>query len=125
MTLPPIPTGAERLLLVEGPDDIMFFDKLIEHVTSKTNETLDFSKFAALPFGGAQQLVSSLELLARDSLYDQISHIGIVRDSDFDTDAFASVCSAIITSTDSRQLQTCLCQSRSSLLLKSNHTFLF
>ena len=95
MTLPPIPAGAEQLLLVEGPDDIMFFDKLIEHVKSKTNESLDFSTFAALPFGGAQQLVNSLELLARDPQYDQISHIGVVRDSDYNTDAFASVCSAI------------------------------
>lgn len=95
MSIPPIPEGKSRLLLVEGPDDMLFFGKLIEHLQSKTPDTLDFTNFAALPFGGAQQLVSSLELLARDPKYDQVSHIGIVRDSDYNTDAFASVCSAI------------------------------
>lgn len=95
MSIPPIPEGKSRLLLVEGPDDILFFAKLVEHLECSAPERLDFTMFAALPFGGAQQLVSSLELLARDPRYDQVSHIGIVRDSDYNTDAFSSVRSAI------------------------------
>lgn len=95
MSIPPISEGKSRLLLVEGPDDILFFARITEHLERRLSETIDFTTFEILPFGGAQQLVSSLELLARDPRYDQVSHIGIVRDSDYSTDAFASVCSAI------------------------------
>lgn len=95
MSIPPISEGKSRLMLVEGPDDVLFFAKLTEHLERSSPESFDFTKFETLPFGGAQQLVSSLELLARDPRYDQVSHIGIVRDSDYNTDAFASVCNAI------------------------------
>ncbi|MCY4538390.1 MAG: hypothetical protein OXE52_09210 [Chloroflexi bacterium] len=95
MTLPPIPEGKTRLLLVEGSDDKMFFESLVAHLESKAQQLLDLTGFEVLPFGGAQNLVNSLELLARDPRYDKVSHIGIVRDSDYNTDAFASVCSAI------------------------------
>ena len=95
MTLPPIPEGKTRLLMVEGPDDIMFFERLASHLAGKAQEFLDLTDFEILPFGGAQNLVNALELLARDQRYGKVSHIGIVRDSDYNTDAFASVCSAI------------------------------
>lgn len=80
MSIPSISQGKSRLLLVEGPDDILFFAKLTEHLRRSTSGTVDFSVLEVLPFGGAQQLVSSLELLARDPRFDQVSHIGIVRD---------------------------------------------
>lgn len=95
MSLPPIPEGKTRLLLVEGRDDRMFFDKLATQLEGKAQQVLDQHSFEILPFGGVHKLVNSLELLARDPRYDQITHIGIVRDSDYNTDAFASVCSAI------------------------------
>ena len=90
-----IPEGKTRLLLVEGTDDKTFFDELISHMERKASSALDRNSLAIVPFGGLQNLVQSLGVLARDPNYDIVSHISIVRDSDYHTDAFASVCSSI------------------------------
>ena len=95
MTQPLIPVGMTRLLLVEGPDDIEFFKRLIAYMNSDMASQLLFSDYAITCYRGKDNLANYLYQLSQDPSFDVLTHLGIVRDSDFNTDAFQSICSAL------------------------------
>ena len=90
-----IPPDKTRLILVEGADDVEFFRRLIGIWEADPSLPLLVSDFAIMPFEGKDRLASFLYQLTQDSRFARLTHIGIVRDADYDTDAFASIVSAI------------------------------
>ena len=85
-----IPEGKSRLLLVEGKEDQEFFIQLGYH--------LQFSKetpLHILQYEGKDKLARFLYQLIQNPNFNQVLQIGIVRDADYNTDAFQSVQSAI------------------------------
>ena len=79
----------DRLLLVEGPDDEVFFVKLIELMGIGDDIHI-------VAYGGKDSLKHYLLELLNDTNYmSNRKHIGIVRDADYNTDAFASIVSAL------------------------------
>lgn len=77
------------LLLVEGSDDEVFFKKFLQHL--KIDDDIHI-----VPYGGKTELRSYLLAILNDSDYPRNrKHIGIVRDSDRNTNAFDSVLSAL------------------------------
>lgn len=85
-----IPQGKSRLLLVEGKEDQEFFIKLGGHVTSTDDWPIHINQFE-----GESKLTDFLIALARHPSFSQLSTVGIVRDADFNTNAFNSVQDAI------------------------------
>ena len=84
-----IDENADRLLLVEGPDDEVFFLKLVEHMGIGD----DIQIFS---YGGKDNLKSYLLAILNDVNYSRNrQHIGIVRDADYNTNTFHSVVSAL------------------------------
>lgn len=92
-----IPEGKTRLILVEGKDDIEFFKRLVSHLQSTGTPLPNYSNCEILGFGGKDKLANFLFQLINDPAFDKVTHIGIVRDFDFDTDAFSSIRSALRT----------------------------
>ncbi len=84
-----IPEGTSRLLLVEGKEDKEFFIQLGSHL--KFPEGIPW----ILPYEGKNNLAGFLYQLIQNSNFKQVSQIGIVRDADYETDAFQSVRTAI------------------------------
>ena len=87
---PRIPEGKSRLLLVEGKEDQEFFIKLGDHLTSTDDWPIQISQYE-----GKSELTDFLIALTKLSSYSQLKAIGIVRDADFNTNAFHSVQDAI------------------------------
>ncbi len=84
-----IPSDKSRLLLVEGADDVVFFRKLTEH--------LDIShQIHLVNYEGRNNLLNYLIAILSDANFaNNREHIGIVRDADYNTNAFDSVISAL------------------------------
>lgn len=95
MTEDLIPDGKTRLLLVEGRDDRLFFSFLIEHLGEELQRSSVIEQLATQSYDGKDNLARSLGLVVNHRNFKDLTHIGIVRDSDFGTDAFSSVRSAI------------------------------
>ncbi len=86
-----IPDGKTRLLLVEGDDDEIFFRNFVDHLAASSDTRLLVSEFAIIQYGGRNQLTLRLRDLKKADNFEHITHIGIVRDSDYNTDALRSV----------------------------------
>jgi hypothetical protein len=77
-----------RLLVVEGVDELNFFQSLIRHT--------GISGIQVLPIGGKAKLQDKLKLLKSSPNFEAVMTIGVVRDSDNDPEsAFKSVRSAL------------------------------
>lgn len=83
---PRIPAGKTRLLLVEGKEDQEFFIRL-----GGGPPTTDGWPIQINQYGDKSQLEDFLIALAGLPRFGQVETIGIVRDADFNTDAFQSV----------------------------------
>ena len=91
-----IDANAARLLLVEGRDDEVFFLKLLEHMGISDD-------ILVVSYGGKDNLKRYLLAILNDVNYARNrQHIGIVRDADYNTDAFDSVVSALGHANDNR-----------------------
>lgn len=86
----PIPSGKSCLLLVEGKDDEAFFSEII----SRLNHP-QASQLHIMQYGGKDQLSARLREFTRDPKFKDVLRLGIVRDKDFNTNAFNSVLSHI------------------------------
>lgn len=82
------PEPFSRLLLVEGDDDKAFFLALTQHLKLSGSVWI-------YSYEGRDQLDDALIALVNEPRFELLNHLGIVRDSDFNTDAFSSVCSRI------------------------------
>ena len=85
-----IPADKPRLLLVEGADDKEFFRKLAEHLGIR-------DRIYLVNYKGKDNLKNYLMAILQDGHFANRRHIGIVRDSDYNTNAFDSVISALDT----------------------------
>ena len=83
-----IPDDEPRLLLVEGADDKEFFRKLAEHLGIR-------DRIYLVEYQGKSNLVKYLIMILQDGHFANRRHIGIVQDSDYNTNAFDSVISAL------------------------------
>ena len=91
-----IDVNADRLLLVEGADDEVFFLKLVEHMGISDDIHI-------VSYGGKDNLNRYLLAILYDVNYSRNrQHIGIVRDADYNTNAFDSVVSALGYADDNR-----------------------
>ena len=88
-----IPADKPRLLLVEGADDKEFFRKLAEHLGIRDQIYL-------VEYQGKSNLVNYLTAILQDGHFANRRHIGIVQDSDYNTNAFDSVISALNTANE-------------------------
>ena len=88
-----LPNDVTRLLLVEGKEDQEFFIQLGTHLNLIQNWPLRI-----IQYGGKSTLKERLRTLTAPDTLEGIRHIGIVRDSDFNTDALKSVRDAIANS---------------------------
>ncbi|MDE2748507.1 MAG: hypothetical protein OXI34_06060 [Chloroflexota bacterium] len=86
-----IPDGKTRLLLVEGDDDQVFFDQFVNHLADSTDAQLQVEELAIIQYAGRAKLTRRLRDLKKAENFEHITHLGIVRDSDFNTDALQSV----------------------------------
>lgn len=86
-----IPDGKIRLLLVEGNDDQVFFIQFVNHLADSTDAQLPVEELAIVQYGGRTKLTQRLRELKKADNFENVTHIGIVRDSDFNTDALRSV----------------------------------
>lgn len=92
-----------RLVLVEGEDDKEFFSRLLTHIKSKPESPLLVSTYEILTYGGRDSLAGFLYQLAQQlRVFQRLTDIGIVRDSDFNTNALESIRSSLETA--NRQL---------------------
>ena len=79
----------QHVLLVEGSDDEVFFKKFAQHLAIDKDIHI-------VPYGGKTHLRSYLLAILNDINYPRNrKHIGIVRDSDRNTNAFDSVVSSL------------------------------
>lgn len=85
-----IPEGASRLLLVEGKSDTEFFIQL------KKPLNIPEKSFWIMTYDGKNNLDMLLALIQADSRFPTITHLGIIRDADFDGRAFQHVQSALV-----------------------------
>jgi len=92
-----IPEGKTRLLLVEGKDDIEFFERLAMYLQSLGTSLSNYTKCEFTQYGGKSKLSGYLFQIVNHPRFSQLTHIGIVRDFDFNTDALSSIISAIST----------------------------
>ncbi|MCY3866691.1 MAG: hypothetical protein OXG68_14735 [Chloroflexi bacterium] len=91
-----IDENADRLMLVEGRDDEVFFLKLLEHMGIS-------DVIQIFSYGGKDNLKRYLLAILNDVNYSRNRrHIGIVRDADYNTNAFDSVVSALGHANDNR-----------------------
>lgn len=78
----------ERLLVVEGRDEQLFFEALLKHIS--------LSNIQIVPIGGKGNLRNNLLLLKISPNFQNVRAIGIVRDCDNQrTSAFQSVCDTL------------------------------
>ncbi len=80
--------GFQRLLLVEGDEDSRFLFALCQYL--KLDKQIWIHQVEGLP-----KLLQELTALILSAEFSRLHSIGIVRDADFKTNAFQSVCSAL------------------------------
>ena len=83
-----IPADKPRLLLVEGADDKEFFRKLAEHLGIR-------DRIHLVEYQGKGNLDNYLIMILQDGHFANRKYIGIVQDSDYNTNAFNSVISKL------------------------------
>jgi hypothetical protein len=84
----PVEITSEKQLLVEGGDDLVFFQALMRH--------LGLSGIQLQRFGGVSELQGFLKALRRVPGFATVTALGIVRDADLDpASAFRSVQGAL------------------------------
>ncbi len=83
-----IPNNATRLLFVEGKVDKEFFIKLREHLNLPLVAYI-------IEYEGKENLGYAMLNTLNNPIFPAITHIGIVRDADFNTNALASIQSAL------------------------------
>lgn len=77
-----------KLLIVEGKDEENIFNKICEE--------FNLTSIQVIPIGGKYNFQHTLPILVKDSDFDIVDSIGIVRDADTDADAaFISVCGVL------------------------------
>ncbi|TET20163.1 hypothetical protein E3J74_04050 [Candidatus Bathyarchaeota archaeon] len=85
---PPIRITKPRLVVVEGKDDLNFFEALIDHMNLQNIQVVECS--------GKSRLGDYLEALVIASGFHQVTSLGIAVDADDDNSAtFESVCAAL------------------------------
>ena len=85
---PPIAIESERLLIVEGEDEVRFFSAFHNH--------LRLSEVQILGIGGKDRLAASLGALVRTRGFRNVQNLAVVRDANGNPNgAFQSVCSAL------------------------------
>ena len=82
------PAPYTKLLLVEGATDADFIYALTGNLRLK-------SAYWVYDYRGKDSLHQALELVVRDTRFEELRHLSIIRDAEFDTDAFGSVCDLI------------------------------
>jgi hypothetical protein len=87
---PLISKNKSRLLLVEGKEDKQFFIRLGYHL-----KFTDDTPLHIVQYEGKDNLTKFLMLVMNDPKFNQVTRIGIVRDADYNTDAFQSVLSSL------------------------------
>ena len=107
-----------RLVLVEGEDDKEFFSRLLVHIKSKPESPKLVSTYEVLTYDGREKLAGFLYQLAQQPAFQKLTDIGVVRDSDFNTDAFESICSSLATA--NRQLGRELYSIPNEVLVRSS-----
>ena len=85
-----IPEGTTHLLLVEGREDQEFFIQLGLYL-----KLADSWPLRIVQFDGKDNLANRLRTLMNLNAFEEIERIGIVRDTDFETNALRSVQDAI------------------------------
>lgn len=76
---------APKLLLIEGKDDELFIKALLKHLETEDNKKFPPNSFQTINYEGISKLRTSLDTIKRSSNnFDTVSHIGILRDRDFD-----------------------------------------
>lgn len=78
-----IPGGVSRLLLVEGPDDQQFFERLVQYMQSKHELPSDLSTLKIRAYGGKRKLAAYLFELLQQANFDEVERICVVRDVDY------------------------------------------
>ena len=83
-----LPGTYERVLLVEGKDDFSFFLTLLKEL--ELDKTIRIYCYC-----GKDNLAQGISNVVQDDRFEELKHLGIVRDADFNTDALRSVRSSI------------------------------
>ena len=78
-----IPEGVTRLLLVEGQDDRVFFERLLAYMNEGRAQPLDVAHLKTNEYRGKQQLWAAVGEYLRLPNFDNVARIGIVCDADF------------------------------------------
>lgn len=107
-----------RLVLVEGKDDKEFFTRLMTHLESNPETPQMVYTYEIMTYGGRDNLAGFLYQLAQQRAFHKLTDIGIVRDSDFNTDALESIRSSLATA--NRQLGSAMYSIPSKVLDRSS-----
>ena len=83
-----LPEPFTSILLIEGEDDFDFFLSLLKAL--RLNNIIHLYRYR-----GRDNLASGLVNVVNNQRFEELKHLGIVRDADFDTDALSSVRSSI------------------------------
>ncbi len=85
----PEPITKKRLLVVEGEDEINFFEKLLKYINM--TDLVDIREV-----GGKAQFKNKMPVLQKASGFNRLEHIAIIRDADENAaGAFASIAGII------------------------------
>ena len=87
-TIPVFPDPYKRLLLVEGNDDASFFYALLRELDLAVDIYI-------YDYQGSEKLDMALSNVVQDRRFEELVHLGIARDADFNIDAFSRACSSI------------------------------
>ena len=88
MTVDVLPDPYTRVLLVEDKDDYCFFQNMLEELGLE-------GSIHIYQYGGRDNLSQGLSNVVQHKRFEELKHLGIVRDSDYDTEAMSSVRSNI------------------------------
>ncbi len=88
-----IPEGKSRLMVVEGKEDQEFFIQLAKHMNVLEGWPLQIVQLGGKGIGGKGKgnFHDFLRSLTKHPRFGRLTDIGIVRDADFETNAFQSV----------------------------------
>ncbi|MDH4120190.1 MAG: hypothetical protein OEV94_00575 [Deltaproteobacteria bacterium] len=77
--------GIDRLLLVEGKDEVNFFEKMLEYLDIKNTQIMDA--------GGSKKFKEKYKIIVKDPNFKNVTHFGFVRDAEENSakDAFNSI----------------------------------
>lgn len=84
-----------RLLLVEGWDDVSFINRLLDKLSDE-DEIFDKDDFQVINYDGVTNLRTRLAAIKLTSNnFDTVTHIGILRDADYEGNPFKSIQDAL------------------------------